>query len=253
MALKAFLAVTAFALSLAPGATGRAAETPPAREWTFQGIFGTFDRAAAQRGLQVYREGCAACHSLDLLYYRNLEALGYGEEEIQAIAAEHEVTDGPDEEGEMFERPARPSDRFVAPFPNPQAARAANNGALPPDLSLITKARAGGPDYLFALLTGYQEEPPEGVEFVEGMYYNEYFPGRQIAMPPPLFDDAVEYADGTPATVEQMARDVVTFLSWAAEPEMEERKRLGIKVILFLVVLTGLFYAVKRKVWSDVH
>jgi cytochrome c1 len=187
------------------------------------------------------------------LYYRNLEALGYGEKAIQAIAAEHEVTDGPDEEGEMFERPARPSDRFVAPFPNPEAARAANNGALPPDLSLMTKARAGGPDYLFALLTGYEEEPPEGVEFVEGMYYNPYFPGRQIAMPPPLFDDAVEYADGTPATVEQMARDVVTFLSWAAEPEMEERKRLGIKVILFLVVLTGLFYAVKRKVWSDVH
>ena len=153
----------------------------------------------------------------------------------------------------MFERPARPSDRFVAPFPNPEAARAANNGALPPDLSLITKARAGGPDYLFALLTGYEDEPPEEVELVGDTYYNPYFPGRQIVMPPPLFDDAVEYADGTPATVEQMARDVVTFLSWAAEPEMEERKRLGIKVILFLVVLTGLFYAVKRKVWSDVH
>ncbi len=195
---------------------------------------------------------CAGCHSLSLLAYRHLAGIGFDEEAIKAIAAQDTVTDGPNDEGEMFERPARPADRVKAPFPNPQAARAANNGALPPDLSLITKARKGGADYVYALMTGYVE-PPAEVTVQEGMNYNAYFPGHQIAMPAPLSEDAVTYADGTPASVEQMAHDVTTFLAWAAEPEMEARKRMGVKTILFLIVLTGLFYAVKRKVWADVH
>jgi ubiquinol-cytochrome c reductase cytochrome c1 subunit len=169
-----------------------------------------------------------------------------------ALAAEVEVTDGPNDQGEMFQRPGRPSDRFPSPFPNEQAARAANNGAAPPDLSLMVKARAGGADYIHALLTGYSD-PPQGVTLMEGMHYNKYFPGHQIAMPPPLNPDQVTYADGTKATVEQMAHDVSAFLAWAAEPELEARKRLGLKVVLFLLILTGLLYVAKRKIWSDVH
>ena len=153
----------------------------------------------------------------------------------------------------MFARPGKPSDRFASPFANEQEARAANNGALPPDLSLMTKARKGGPDYLHALLTGYADEPPDGVEVMEGMNYNTYFPGNQIAMAPPLDDEAVEYADGTEATLNRHSRDVVTFLAWAAQPELEERKRLGVKVLLFLIVLTAMLYALKRQIWSDLH
>jgi ubiquinol-cytochrome c reductase cytochrome c1 subunit len=220
--------------------------------WSFSGIFGTFDPAALQRGLQIYREVCKTCHSMNLVAYRNLDALGYSEDEIKAIAAEDTVVDGPNEEGDMFDRPARPSDRFAPPFANEQAARSANGGALPPDLSVIVEARLGGPDYVYSLLTGY-EEPPADVELLAGMNYNRVFPGHQIAMAPPLSEDAVEFADGTPATVEQMAKDVVTFLTWAAEPMLEERKRTGIKVILFLLVFTGLLYAAKRKIWGDVH
>jgi ubiquinol-cytochrome c reductase cytochrome c1 subunit len=152
----------------------------------------------------------------------------------------------------MFERPGRPGDRFKSPFPNANAARAANNGALPPDLTLMVKARLGGADYLHALMTGYRDAP-QGVELTEGMAYNAYFPGNQIAMPSPISADGVEYADGTKATVDQMSRDVTTFLAWAAEPEMEERKRMGVKVILFLLVLTGMLYALKRKIWADIH
>ncbi|MEE9210653.1 MAG: cytochrome c1 [Kiloniellales bacterium] len=225
---------------------------PPARDWSFSGVFGQFDRAAMQRGLQVYREVCSGCHGLRLIHFRNLAALGYDEDEIKAIAAEYTVIDGPDEEGEMFERPGRPVDRFPSPFANDKAAAAANNGAMPPDLSLMAKARDDGPNYIHALLTGY-EEPPADIEVIEGANYNPYFPGNQIAMAAPLFEDAVEYADGTPATVEQMAADVTTFLMWAAEPTLEERKRMGIKVMLFLLVFTGVLYAVKRKVWADLH
>ncbi len=242
------------ALSLAAGPVlSAAAHKPPARDWSFQGLFGTYDRGALQRGLQNYKEICASCHSLRLVAYRNLAAIGLKEDQIKAIAAEFEVTDGPNEEGEMYTRAALPADRFASPFPNDNAARAANNGALPPDLSLMTKARKGGADYLYGLLTGYEEEAPAGIEVMEGMNYNLYFPGNQIAMAPPLADDAVEYADGTKATVAQMAEDVTTFLAWAAEPELEERKRLGVKVILFLIVLTGMFYAIKRQVWKDQH
>ena len=224
----------------------------PERDWSFSGIFGQFDRGAMQRGLQVYREVCSGCHGLRFIAFRNLGALGYGEDEIKAIAAEYSIVDGPNEEGEMFERPGRPSDRFPSPFPNDKAAAANNNGAVPPDLSLIVKARTGGADYVHGLLTGYAE-PPEDLEILEGQNYNLYFPGNVTAMAPPLFEDAVEYGDGTPATVERMATDVATFLAWTAEPEMEERKSMGIGVMLFLLVFTGVLYAVKRKVWADLH
>jgi ubiquinol-cytochrome c reductase cytochrome c1 subunit len=178
--------------------------------------------------------------------------IGFTEEQVKKIAAAKQVTDGPNDQGEMFQRPGQASDRFVSPFPNDNAARAANNGALPPDLSLIVKARKGGANYSHALLTGYKPPPPD-VKLPDGMSYNLYFPGNQIAMPPPLSDGAVEYADKTKATVDQMARHVSTFLAWAAEPELEARKRIGVKTLLFLLVLTGMLYAVKRKVWADVH
>lgn len=246
--------------SFGAAAPVRAAEAVaiPSQTWSFDGIFGTFDRAALQRGLQVYNEACSACHGLGYVAFRNLGGddahggLGYSEDEVKAIAALYSVVDGPDDDGEMFEREAIPSDRFPQPFPNDKAAAAANGGAVPPDLSLMAKARAGGPDYIYALMTGY-EDPPADFEMTEGLNYNRYFAGHQIAMAQPLFDDAVEFADGTPATVDQMARDVSHFLMWAAEPTLETRKQTGLKVLLFLIVFTGLLYAVKRKVWADLH
>ena len=250
VAARAIAGVTASASGSA-GAAGSAPK-PPAQSWSFNGMFGTFDRAAAQRGLQVYREVCAACHSLELVHFRQLAGIGYKEDQIKAIAAEVEVTDGPNDEGDMFERKGLPADKFPSPFPNAKAAAASNNGKAPPDLSLMTKARFNGPDYLYALLTGYTDAP-SGVEVPEGGNYNTYFPGHVIAMAAPLSDDAVEYQDGTKATVAQMSRDVTVFLSWAAEPELEERKAMGIKVLLFLIFFTGLLFAVKRKVWEDVH
>ena len=229
------------------------AEHPEAQDWDFTGPFGKFDVASIQRGLQVYLEVCSSCHSLNQLAYRNLIDLGFNADEVKAIAAEYEVTDGPDDNGDMFQRPARPSDRFVSPFANEKAARASNNGAFPTDLSLLAKAHPAGPDYIYALLTGFEDESPEGVEMGDGMNYNPYFSGAQIAMAQPLFEDSVEYTDGTKATVENMAWDVANFLQWTAEPEMEDRKRIGWKVVLFLLVLTGLSYAVKRKIWSSLH
>ncbi|TDI63541.1 MAG: cytochrome c1 [Alphaproteobacteria bacterium] len=229
------------------------APKPKAQDWSFNGLFGTFDRAAQQRGFQVYKEVCSVCHSLNQVAYRNLSALGYNEDQVKAIAASVEMQGGPNEAGEMFIRKGKPFDKFKNPFPNENAARAANNGAFPPDLSVMTKARPHGADYLYALLTNYQDEPPKGVKLAEGMFYNKYFPGAQIAMVPPLAADAVEYQDGTKATVAQMAKDVTTFLAWAAEPELEERKSMGRSVILFLLVLTALLYALKRKIWSDLH
>lgn len=226
---------------------------PPEQAWPHSGIFGTYDKAALQRGLQVYREVCAACHSLNYVAYRNLEALGYTAEQVKTLAAEYTVTDGPNDDGEMFERPARPSDYFKPPFANDQAARAANGGALPTDLSLVVKSRKGGADYIHALLSGYQDPPPAGHEVLPGMYWNKYFPDHQIAMAPPLMDGQVTYADGTSATVDQAARDVAQFLAWAAEPHMETRKKMGLKVVLFLLVFCGIMYGVKRKIWADVH
>ncbi|HLW28340.1 MAG TPA: cytochrome c1 [Kiloniellales bacterium] len=250
----AIIAAAAAFLGLAQAPVVQAAEEVeiPSHDWSFSGMFGTFDRAKQQRGLQVYREVCAACHGLRLVAFRNLADLGYNEDEIRSLAADYQVEDGPDENGDMFMRDGVASDRFPAPFPNENAARMANNGALPPDLSLITKARQQGPDYLYHLLLGYQD-PPAGVEMMDGMYYNAYFPGHQIAMAPPLMEGAISYADGTPATTQQMAEDVTYFLTWAAEPNLEARKQMGMKVILFLLIFTGLLYAVKRKVWADLH
>jgi len=228
-------------------------ERPEPQDWQFSGPFGSFDIASVQRGLQVYLDVCSACHSLSHVAYRNLMELGFSEDEVKAIAGQYEVTDGPDDNGDMYQRPARASDKFVLAFPNEKAARAANNGAYLPDLSLLAKARPSGPDYIHAILTGFDHEVPDDVSLAEGMNYNPYFPGGQIAMAPPLFEDAVEYTDGTPATVEQMAWDVTNFLQWAAEPEMEARKRIGWKVVLFMLVLSALLYATKRKIWSDLH
>jgi ubiquinol-cytochrome c reductase cytochrome c1 subunit len=223
------------------------------QEWSFEGIFGTYDRASAQRGLQVYKEVCSACHPVKHLFFRDLADLGYTDDEVKAFASTYQVTnEQPNDQGEMYQRPGRPSDRIPGPFPNDQAARAANNGALPPDLSMIVKARDGGPDYIYALLTGYKDAPA-GFNLLQGMQYDEYFPGHQIAMPPPLSDGAVTFADGTPATVPQMAHDVVTFLTWAAEPNLEPRHRAGFKVLLFLLVTAGVFYAAKRKIWATIH
>ena len=224
----------------------------PDRKFSFDGVFGTYDRASAQRGFQVYKEVCSACHSMRLVSYRNLRELGLTEAQVAGIASQFQIVDGPNDEGQMFERAGRPADRFRKPFANDAAARAANNGALPPDLSVMTKARAGGADYLFALLVGY-EDPPPGVTLMDGMHFNRYFPGNQIAMGAPLNPDQVEFADGTSATVEQMAHDVSTFLQWAAEPELEQRRALGVKIIIFLTILAGLTYAVKRKIWADVE
>lgn len=259
--LKTTLAGAVFAglLSLAAATSPAAAAgstVPPEEEWPHGGVnsfsFKTFDRAALQRGFQVYKQVCSACHAMHLLSYRNLEALGYSEEEIKAIAAEYEVTDGPNDQGEMFTRPALPSDRFRSPFPNAKAAAAANNGKAPPDLSLIVKAREHHEDYVFHMLTGFVD-PPEGVTVPDGAHYNQYYPGHLIAMPPMLFDDGVTYDDGTPATAVQQARDVTQFLAWAAEPHMEARRSMGVKVILFLMVFAGLLYMTKRRIWETAH
>lgn len=245
-------AMAVLALGAGPAA---AAETMPLpkQDWSFAGPFGHFEEPALKRGFTVYSQVCAACHGIAGLAYRNLAGIGLDDNQIAEIAAEKEVEDGPNDEGDMYMRPARAADRIVPPFANEQAARAANNGAYPPDLTLIVKARKGGADYIHALLIGYKDEPPAGVTVGEGMYYNAYFPGHQIAMPPPLSEGGVTFEDGTPATVEQMAHDVTTFLAWAASPELEARKRMGLKVLIFLVVLTGMLYALKRQVWSKLH
>lgn len=250
-AFKKIVIAATLALMAGPAVAAGGVDVPD-RDWSFEGPFGTFDRAKLQRGFQVYREVCAVCHSLDYVYYRNLADLGYNEEEIQAVAASAQVEDGPNDQGEMFMRPGKPSDRFMAPFPNDNAARAANGGALPPDLSVIAEARPNGPDYLYALMTGYGEAPAD-MNMMEGMYYNDAFPGHQIAMAPPLSEGAIEYKDGTQATVAQMAEDVTVFLTWASEPNMEERKRMGFKVMLFLIIASGLLFAAKRRIWSRVH
>jgi ubiquinol-cytochrome c reductase cytochrome c1 subunit len=240
---------------LATGGANAAEEVDlPHQDWPFNSIFGTYDEAALQRGFLVYKDVCSACHSMNLVSYRHLSGTGMGEDAIKAVAASVQVTDGPNDEGDMFERAGLPSDAFKAPFANEQAARAANNGAYPPDLSLMCKARVGGPDYTYAILTGY-EEPPAGFQVNEGMSFNKYFAAgaHQIAMPAPLSDGVVTYADGTEATVPQMARDVTHFLCWAAEPNLNERHQIGVGVMLFLIVLTACLYAVYRKVWANVH
>jgi cytochrome c1 len=260
--MRKFLVSGAIALAaLTAGAVAIAAESevhPPHMHWHFQGPFGTYDRAAAQRGFQIYKEVCSACHSLSLLSYRNLTELGLTEDQVKGIAAEVQVPDIGDD-GSPIERPARPSDRFKKPFANELAAAAANGGKAPPDLSLIVKAREGGPNYVHGVLTGYvpfDKLTPEQVkEFTvtKDDNFNLYFPGHKIAMPPPLSDGKVTYVDGTKATLEQMSTDVVEFLAWASEPHLEARNRTGIRVVLFLLALAGLMYAVKRQVWADKH
>jgi len=243
-------AILAAALAATP-ALAQDAPSYAKQNWSFNGPFGTFDRAAAQRGYQVYKEVCSTCHSVKEAFYRDLAGIGLSEAQIAATAASVTVPSIGDD-GQPTERPALPSDHFRSPYPNELAARAVLNGAYPPDLSVIEKAREGGADYLYALLTGYSD-PPAGMKMGDGMNYNKYFPGNQIAMPQPLHDGQVTYADGTPATVEQMAKDVATFFTYVSNPEMEVRKRMGVKIVLFLVMLTGLTYAVKRKVWADVE
>ena len=222
-------------------------------KWSFEGIFGTFDRASLQRGYQVYQEVCSGCHSVQHLSYRNLSEKGgpeFSTEEAKAIAAQFEVEDGPNSDGEMFMRPGRLSDKFVKPYPNVEASTAANGGAYPPDMSVLAKARAGGADYIYSLLLGY-EEAPTGFELDDGVYYNKYIPGNKIKMSAPLSDGLVEYSDSTQATTAQMAKDVTTFLVWAAEPHLEAQHRMGFKAIIYLIILLTLVYMSKQKVWSQ--
>ena len=222
------------------------------RDWSFNGPFGTFDKAAMQRGFQVYREVCAGCHSMQYIAFRNFADLGYNEAEIKAIAAEYDVEDGPNDDGEMFTRSGIPADRMPSPYPNDNAARAGNGGALPPDLSLIAKARANGPDYLYSLLIGYKEAPAS-MDVPDGMYYNDAYPGNLIAMPQPLYGDDVTYADGADTSIEGSAADLTQFLMWAAEPKMEARKRIGVAVVFFLSIFVVLSVMAKRRVWADIH
>lgn len=221
------------------------------QEWSFDGPFGTYDRAALQRGYKVYREVCSACHSMERLHFRDLEHIGFSEGQVKAVAAEYMITDGPNDEGEMFERPGLPSDQFKSPYANRKAAMYAN-GAYPPDMSLLAKARHGGADYIYNILTGY-ENPPADHELQPGQNWNRYMPGHVLAMPPPLSDGQVAYDDGTTETVSQYARDVAQFLTWASEPHMEERKQTGVMALLFLLVFTGVMYGVKKKVWASQH
>ena len=222
------------------------------RDWSFSGPFGTFDKAAMQRGFQVYNEVCAGCHSMKLIAFRNFADLGYNEADIKALAAQYNVQDGPNDDGEMFMRPAIPADRMPAPYANDNAARAGNNGALPPDLSLIAKARPNGPNYLYSLLSSY-DEAPKGKDVPDGMYYNAAYPGHLIAMPQPLYGDDVEYSDGAPTSIEAVSADLTQFLMWAAEPKMEVRKRVGVAAVFFLTIFVIFSYLAKRRIWADVH
>ena len=269
-ALAAGIALTATIAAAEETAVEYPLQKPTRQEWSFSGIFGHYDQAQLQRGYQVYKDVCASCHAMKLVKFRNLAdegGPGFTEDAVKVLAATYAIQDGPNDAGEMFERPRLPSDAFPSPFPNDNAARAANGGALPPDLSLIAKARAvhrgfpwfvfdmfwpyqeQGPDYITSLLTGYQD-PPEGVTVPEGTYYNPHFiNGVSLRMPPPLDNDVVEYSDGTPQTKEQYAKDVSAFLMWAAEPHLDARKELGLKVMLYLFIFAGILYFVKRQVW----
>jgi len=224
-------------------------------EWSFKGFFGKFDRASLQRGYQVYIEVCSSCHSIKYLSYRNLSESGgpeFSEDQAKSIAAQFEVNDGPNSDGDMFTRPAKLSDKFVMPYQNEQEAKASNGGAYPPDLSVIVKARGGGANYIYSLLLGYTE-PPSDISLDDGVYFNKYMYGNKIKMPNPLSNDLVTYSDGTLATEEQMAKDVVTFLAWAAEPHLEARYKLGFRAIIYLIILTILVYFSMKKIWSRIE
>ena len=269
------IAAVGLALGLGFGATAAFAASeypvnkPREIDWSFSGPFGKWDLGQLQRGYKVYSEVCASCHSIDLLSFRNLEEIGFSEAEVKAIAAEFEVTDGPNADGEMFERTAVASDRIPGPYANTAEAASLNNGAAPPDFSLLAKARApergfptfvfdvftlyaeNGSDYIYSLLTGYKDAP-EGTEIAEGTHYNPYFiAGKALAMAPPLDEGTVDYDDGTEPTLSQQSQDVTAFMTWAAEPYLIERKQLGFKVIIFLLILTVLLYLSKKQVFAS--
>ncbi|MEO5759286.1 MAG: cytochrome c1 [Mesorhizobium sp.] len=246
-------------------------EEPKEMGWSFSGPFGTYDKAQLQRGLKVYKEVCSACHSMNLVAFRTLSDLGYSEAQVKSFAAEYTIHDGPNDAGDMFDRPGKPSDHFPAPFANEEAAAASNGGAAPPDMSLLAKARgvergfpqfvfdiftqydSGGPDYIHSLLTGFDQTPPTGMVIPEGTHYNPHFmSGVSLKMAKPLSDGAVTYDDGSPQTVEQYSRDISAFLMWAAEPHMEDRKKMGFRVLVFLLLFGALMYLTKRKVWEGV-
>ncbi|AMN40920.1 cytochrome c1 [Rhodoplanes sp. Z2-YC6860] len=271
---------TILALALAGSLLGLSAVTataqehegpvPPRQKWSFAGPFGKWDKAQLQRGFKVYREVCSVCHGLKYIAFRNLEEIGFSEGQVKTIASEYKVQDGPNDQGEMFERDGRPGDYFPPPWPNENAARARYNG-VPPDFSVLAKARSyergfpwfildiftqfqeQGVDYIHALMTGYKDKAPEGVTLPPGAFYNEYFPGHALAMPPPLSDKRVDYTDGSPTTVDQYGKDVAAFMMWAAEPNLETRKRVGFQVMIFLIVFAGLLYFTKKKVWANAH
>ena len=248
------LLVTILALTFFCGKANSSSKDLLKIDWSFAGLTGKFERDSLQRGYQVYKEVCSSCHSMKYLSYRNLGQKGGPEftlEEVKAIAASYEVEDGPNSEGEMYERPGRPSDHFVNPYPNDNAAIAANGGAYPPDMSVLAKARTGGANYIYSILMGY-EEKPAGFVLDEGVYYNKYMDGNKIKMMSPLSDDLIEYTDGTNATQAQMAKDVTAFLTWAAEPHLEARHRTGTKVIIYLILLATLVYFSMKKIWSRV-
>jgi ubiquinol-cytochrome c reductase cytochrome c1 subunit len=276
--LAALAIVAAGTVAVAVAQEGSSAEPahfpilpPQELSWSFAGPFGSYDKAQLQRGLKVYKEVCSACHSLNLVAFRSLEDLGYSEAQVKAFASEYQIHDGPNDDGEMFDRPGKPSDHFPAPFPNEQAAASANGGAAPPDLSVMAKARAvkrgfpqfifdiftqyqeGGPDYIHAFVSGFGQKPPAGVTIPEGTYYNPHFiAGVSTHMPPPLSDGQVAYDDDAPQTVDQYSKDVAAFLMWTAEPHLEARKETGFRVMIFLLLFGVLVYLTKRKVWSDV-
>jgi cytochrome c1 len=260
LAIASLLALVLTSGAQAAGGGDTARKHPEPQSWTFTGPFGTFDRQQLQRGYQVYKEVCAACHGMKLLSFRNLSQPGgpeFSAAQARALAAGVEVA-ALNDVGEPITRPGTVADRFPSPYPNDRAARAANNNALPPDLSVIVKARAHGiegegPDYLYWLLVGYSD-PPAGKTVLEGLYYNPYFEGHQIAMPPPFATDGqVTWPEGNPpATKQQMAKDVVAFLTWASEPHMESRKQLGVKVFIFLIFLCVLLYFAYKRQWKNV-
>ena len=219
-------------------------------KFSFDGIFGVIDKASARRGLQIYNEICSGCHSLEHVSYRNLIDIGFSKEQVKTFASQFEVMAEPDSEGEINMRPAIPSDRFINPYQNVNQAKAMNNGVIPPDLSLIIKARAGGASYFYSLLKGY-EDAPEGEELSNG-YYNVAYPGYIIAMPQPLYGEDVEYMDGTKATMEQEIIDLVSFLTWTGQPELNERKSMGFRVFLFLVFMTSILFLSYRKIWKKI-
>jgi ubiquinol-cytochrome c reductase cytochrome c1 subunit len=272
---KSLLLAAGLALGLGSAALGQEAENPlpPMEHWAFSGPFGTYDTAQLQRGYQVYRQVCSNCHAAKFLSFRNLAEPGgpeFSDSQVKALAATFKVQDGPDDSGNMYERPGRPSDPFPSPFANEQAARAAHGGAYPPDMSTLAKARSfergglwfllepfseyqnEGPDYIHALLNGYKDDPPAGVKIPDGKYYNEYFPGHAISMPPPLSDGLVDYSDGSPKTSQQYSKDVAAYLQWMAEPKLDQRKQTGFKAVIFLAVFAGLLFVLKHRIWAGV-